>query len=787
MLRSCLLASFRRLLRDKVYAGINIGGLAVGIACCLMIAMWIEREMTYDRFHPHADRLYQVHEEICRSDGFYRLRAGSGVPLAPLAVQDVPSIEKATRVLRMQGVLQAGRMLAYEPVLYVDSNFFDFFGFTLARGNSVTALRGPSGIVLSKALAIKYFGTQDVIGRTLTLNGRRDVIVTGLLAEPRGPSHIRPECIASLAGALEDIPSLAEHWDAASWTYVLVKDGIDPGRVESQLTSSARRWRPEPGLTVTYHLAPIKSIHLSPPIGGQLESGTDPGTIYTYALAAFIILFLACANFTGLTLARSSGRTREIGIRKALGGGRSDLVAQFVIECMVTAGLAVALALILLEALTPAFARLIGEKFSIDFFSPVLWVAALAAIVVSGALAGLYPALYLSGLHPAACLCGRRRAGWLLRNRNVLVLAQFGISAVLLMCAAVGHDQLTMLTTADLGFARDNTIIVPLGYQNAHVRDVMTTEVARLDGVARVSAASNVLGGSDCHGLTFSRAGHPERTALPMIWIDKGFLTLTGLNDVNGNLLSDSADAKGKMYFSQSAAKEIGFSTRNPVQVEARADGDSVWYTSTVSTMLKDFNYRNLYSYNSTLVLVVDPDRCEYLYVRYKPGMRQKVTAAIADKWRRVMPDRPFESFLLDDYIKANYSRDLRYTWTLTSGSLLALLVACVGLIGLSAYLIAERTKEIGIRKVLGASVTSLVWLFSKRFLMAMILATAVATPIAYWLSHRWLQDFLFRVPISLISMGVAAGIMWLAAFAGVAVQASLAATASPTDTLRYE
>ena len=787
MLKSCLLASFRRLLRDKVYAAINIGGLAMGISCCLLITMWIEHEVTFDRFHPHADRLYQVQEEISRADGFHRVRAGSGIPLAPLAVEEVSGIESAVRILRMQNILKAGRMLAYEPVLYADSNFFDIFGFTLAKGNPATALCGPSSIVLSRKLAIKYFGSEDVIGRTLILDNRRTLKVTGLLAEPHGSSHIRAECIASLSGALADIPGLKQHWDAFSWTYLLLKKGTDPGGVESQLAEDVRQWRPDPGLTVTYHLAPIESIHLASSIGGQPESGTDPRTLYTYALAALIILILACANFASLTIARSSGRTREIGIRKALGGGRFYLMLQFIIECVVTATFAVALALILLEVFGPAMARLIGEEFSIDLSSPALWLASLAAIVISGVLAGLYPALYLSGLHPSTCFSGRQRAGWIFRHRHFLVLAQFGISAVLLMCAAVGRDQLTMMTTSNLGFTRENTLIVPLGEGRTRVREIMSSEVSRIDDVIGVTAASNIIGGPDCHGLTFNLAGDPARTILPLIWIDKGFATLMGLRDTDGNLPDDSADTRGRVYLTQSATAKIGFTEKDPAMVEARDDEDSVWYASPVSACLKDFHYRNLYNNYSPLALVVDPARCEYLYIRYRPGTRHEVTAAVEDTWRRVVPDQPFESFLLDDYIRANYSRDLRYTRTLTSGSILALIVACVGLIGLAAYLIAARTKEIGIRKVLGASVFSIIWLCSKRFLITVIIATALALPVAWWLSLMWLQGFLFRVAVSPVSLAVTAGIIWLVAFAGVAIQAAVAASASPTDALRYE
>jgi putative ABC transport system permease protein len=787
MIRNSLLTSFRRLLRDKVYAGINIFGLAVGVSCCLLITMWIVGEVTYDRFHPHANRLYQVQEEITRIDGFHRWRAGSGIPLAPLAMQEIPAIEAATRLLRMQEVLQAGRVRSHEQVLFVDSNFFSIFGFTLASGDPVSALRGLSGVILSKRLAIKYFGTTDVIGRTITVNGRRELTVTGVLADPKGLSHIKPECIMPLEIALIDHPSLAKHWDAPSWTYVLAREGVGPDHIESQLTADAGRWRPEPGLTVVYHLAPIKSIHLASSIGGQPEEGTARETIYTYAIAAFIILLLACVNFASLTLARSSNRTREVGIRKALGGRRSDLVIQFLIECMVTAGIAVAAALILLEVLAPVFARLIGEDFSIDYSSLSLWVAAVAAIVISGALAGLYPAFYLSARHPAACFTGRQHPGWVFRNRNLLLITQFGLAAVLLMCAAVGRDQLAMMTTTDMGFTKENTIIVPLGNLRGHVRQVMSNEISGVDGVNRVSAASNILGGPDCHGLTFNVAGNPERTSLPMIWVDRGFLTMMDLQDVNGDLPADSSAVKGQMFFSLSAARKIGFTNRIPVRIEARADGDSVWYTSSVSTLLKDFHYRNLYTRYPPLALVVDPARCEYLYIRYQPGTRKEVTATIAEIWNRVLPDQPFESFLLDDYIRANYSRDMRFTLTLTSGSVLALIVACMGLISLSAYLIAAKRKEIGIRKVLGASMKSLIWLFSKRFLAAVVLATALAAPIAYWLSYKWLQGFLFRVNISPVSLVMIAAIIWLVALAGVAIQAAIAASANPTDSLRYE
>jgi len=794
MLGNHLKVAFRSILRQKGYSFINIAGLAIGIACCVLLLLWVRFEYCFDDFHEKAGRIYRVAEETQRSDGFRRRRASSGVPLGPALVQEFPAVEAAVRFFRTDALITCGRDGFLETGLFfADPEVFQVFDFPLIAGDPKTALKEPFTAVITEEFARKYFGRDDPLGKTVRYENHYDFTVTGILAPIPLNSHLRFDFLGSFSSLTSAWQGFAEHWDAPVWNYILLRPDVPPQQIESQLPALVGRLRgPEAAATITLHLQPLLDIHLGSFLGGEVENKIEPKTLFQYALMAVLILAIAGVNFVNLATARSSQRAMEAGMRKVLGGSRTNLIMQYLGESILMSMIATLLALVLVELLKPAFSRLVGAQVSFAYLpGPVIWFGFLGTALVVGLAAGIFPAIHLSAAPPAAALKGGFARGITgLKLRRVLVVFQFGCAAILLICTLIGFDQFHFLLNKDLGFDRDDLLVVPMTDSSISSKyNIMKNAFQQCDGVAAVAAASNIPGEDDCHGLTFQRPDGAGMLNTAVVWVDPDYPRTLGLTLDDGRGFDANALA-GTVMLNQAAVTAFGFS--DPIgQPLASYAGENEqltpMYQSTIAGVVKDYNFRKLNNRIMPLVVMVDQKRCEYAFVRFQPGHRGETLNRLKTIWAGLFPERPFLYTFVDDFLAAQYRPTEHFATILNYVCLLAGVVACIGLFGLASFVISRRTKEIGVRRVLGASSGAIVALLSREFLTAVAIANILAWPLAYFIMTRWLQDFVYRVAIDPGIFLMSAALALAVAFLTIGGHAFRAARANPVDSLKYE
>ena len=788
--------ALRNLRRHKGYATINIAGLAVGITCCVMILLWVTFEFSFDSFHKKAQRIYRIAEQTRRSDGYYRRRACTGTPLGPALMEECPAAEVVTRLFQTDALISCGaKGFSEKGLMFADSSIFDIFSFALLKGDQRTALSQPFTAVITRELAHKYFGDSDPIGRTLTYENRRDYTVTGILAPIPANSHLQFQFLASLSSLTSASTEFAAHWDAPVYTYVLVREGFSLSQFESQLPALIQKYRgADAAATVTLWLQPLLSIHLHSDLGGELEDKTDISTLYQYAGLALFILLVACVNFINLATAQASRRAREVGIRKVLGGSRADLMRLYLGESIVIAGCATLVAIVLVEILKPIFSSVVGVPLALAYLpSSGFWLGLAAVPVVVGSAAGIFPAFYLSAVSPAEALQGATTRGPKRAVlRKILVVFQFAVASMLLVCTMIGYSQLGYLLNKDLGFDKNALLIVPIGdYAVQSKQDALKSAFEQREGVVSVASASNIPGDRDCYGLTFRRPDGQGYVSLPVLWVDPAYVRTLDLGLLQGkDFESGSSRATGAVLLSESAVRALNLS--NPVGQQLQSystDGNNLtpMYESSVVGIARDFNFRDLSYTLQPLVIMLDPGRCEQMLIRIREGSESVTLNRLREAWTSLFPNRPFMYSFLDDRLAANYGKVRHFTEVLNYSSFLAMLVACIGLFGLASFVIVQRTKEIGLRRVLGASSSKIVSLLTREFLLAVAVANVVAWPMAYLLMRWWLQGFIYRVGISpglFLLTGIST---FTIAYITIGYQAFRAATANPVESLKYE
>jgi putative ABC transport system permease protein len=797
MIRSYIISALRSQWRYKGYAAINIGGLTIGIAISILILLWVVFESSFDSFHENADRIYRVAEETHRPDGYVRRRASSGTPLGPALMEELPSVEAATRLYRTDGLIRYQDHLFNEQALmFADADIFQVFSFPLLEGDRRTALKEPFTVVITEELAHKYFGDNDPIGKVLTFNNRRDFTVTGILAPIPANSHIRFSFLGSLSSFTGVSPEFANYWDSPVWNYVLLRPGSSPLELEKQLPALVRKLRGQAvASTIRLWLQPLRDIHLHSFLGGELEQKTAISTLHSYGALAILILFIACVNYINLATARGILRAREIGIRKVLGGSRASLIVQHLCESIVVAGIAALFSVVIIEILRPTFASLVGAPLSFRYLpKAILWPGFIAITVVVGLIAGIYPALRLTASTPIETLKaettgGKRRAVL----RRTLVVLQFSVATVLVICTMIGRGQLSFLVNKDLGFNQSDLVIVPLQSGAAHGKlDVIKNAFKRHQGVADITVASNVPGDPDCHGLTFRRPDGAGYMSVPVLWVDPDYARTLGLDVIEGNDLpsTSSTHPGGTVLVNQKAAEEFGFpNSVGRALLSFASDGDELtpMYQSIVVGIVRNFNFRDLSERLQPLVIIPDPARCEQMLVRLRPGSETFTLDSLKAEWAQLLPNEPFTYRFLNDFLASNYAGTQHFATVLEYASVLALLIACIGLFGLGSFLILQRTKEMGIRRVVGASSFTVLSLLTGEFLKSFALANLLAWPIAYWLMRRWLEGFRYRMEIG-VGVFLLAGLgTLLIGLLAIGYQTLKAAHANPVDSLRYE
>ncbi|HEV3325210.1 MAG TPA: ABC transporter permease [Puia sp.] len=808
MFTNYLKTAFRSLLKNKGFTALNVLGLTLGIATCLLIVFYVLDELSYDRYNEKADRIYRINNEI-KFGGNENVYAASPAPAALAMKNDFPEVEQ---VVRLQGagrirVKKGSQYIQENHAVYADSSLFAVFTLPLIEGDAANALMAPKSVVITEQTAKKYFNRTDVVGQTLLINDNEPYKITGVIKDLPVESHFRFDFFF----AISDLSASRE----AAWlsnnfiTYVVLKPGSDPARLEAKFPGFLRKYmgpQLQDVLHLTYEgfekggnyyhfsLFPLTKIHLQSNSVDDLAPNGNIEYIYIFSAIALFILLIACINFMNLSTARSANRAREVGVRKVLGSPRKFLVAQFLTESVLVTLGGAGLAVILAWALLPLFNTLSGKELTISYYLisrllPIL----LVFVVIIGGLAGSYPAFFLSAFQPIDVLKGKLASGFKGgRLRSTLVVFQFAISFFLITSTLVVYQQIQYIQSRDLGYNRDHVLIVQntgtLGSQ-AHafkqeVKQLPGVENATLTGELPTAENGNWTSLFEDRGLDQRRAVHSQ------LWsVDEDYLGTLGMKIKSGrNFSKEMPTDSSAVIVNEAAAKMLSFA--NPLNQSLYAPADNLLKkinTYHIIGVIKDFNFQSLRKNVTPMALTLDEDRGA-LSVRIHAGANiPALMAQVEDKWKGLSPNQEFAySFMKDDF-DGLYRAEQRIGKIFLAFSSLAILIACLGLFGLVAYAAEQRTREIGIRKVLGAGIATIVRMLSRDFIKLVLLAILIASPLAWLAMHKWLQGFAYPVGISVWIFIVAGLIALVIAVLTLSFQTIRAAVANPAKSLKTE
>jgi putative ABC transport system permease protein len=798
-----LKVALRTLRRQKGYVALNVLGLALGLVCCGFIGLYVQDERSFDRFHERAERIYRLTRET-RTAGRDDAEAVTSAPMAPVLAAELPGVERAVRVVRSGGLLERGegaaRVRRQEDALaYADAAFFDVFSFPLVDGDPRRALAAPGAVVLTETLARVYFGDADPMGQALRLDNTTTLTVTGVMRDVPANSHLTFDAVVSWAtweaGArATDNEWLLDGWNANYlYTYLLLPEGAAPGRVEAALPAFVERHLAEHVGQLFEHYAlrlqPLPAIHLGPALTAEPSPTTDPARLYVIALVGAFILLIACVNFVNLATARAAQRAKEVGLRKAIGAWRGQLVRQFLAESVLVSAAAFVLALVASQLLLPGFDALAGKEVGSLWAHGGLYPLLLGALaLVVGLGAGSYPAFVLSGFRPAAVLRGpfrSSRQGALLRQG--LVVFQFAISIALIAGTAVVYTQLRYMRSQPLGFSEDPLLVLTYGGDAAVQARVEAVRqaLARQPGVLEATVASSVPGtGHNQLSVEYEGPdGAVRQDAMNQYAVDAHYPATLGLTLVAGRAPA-AADSSRGYLLNEAAVAQIGW--RSAEEAVGKPFGLPNVEGEVVG-VVRDFHYHSLREAVEPLFLHAFPDFYDRFTLRLAPADVHATVAAVERAWAAEAPHLPFTYTFLDERFDEQYRADARFGQLFGVFAGLAILVACLGLFGLASYTAEQRTKEIGVRKVLGASVAGIVALLSRDVLRLLAVAFVVAVPLAYVAMDRWLEGFAHRVALGPGVFAVAGALALLIALLTVSTQTLRAAAADPVSALRSE
>lgn len=795
MLKSYLKIALRSLLKHKSYSLINLAGLTIGIMCCILILLWVQHEVNFDRFHTRHDRIYRIVK--LNAQDVYRGIVRAGAPWGPALQEEYPEVEAFVRFRHFGRTLvkRDDKGLFEDNGFYTDSTFFDVFSFKLLKGDQKTALTEPNAVVLTQDLANKLVPDRNPLGARLEFDGATRV-VTGVVQNPPENSHLDFAFLVPFSSyALWD----KDEWDVSNfYVYLLLEKNADIKALEAKFPDFQRRHiTSEEAEQTLVRLQPLTDIHLHSNYERELQPNGNAMYVTLFSVVAILVVLIACINFMNLSTAKSAKRAREIGIRKVVGSLRTQLIQQFLSETMVLSFLALLAALVLVELLLPAFSNLTGKTLALDF-STNEWLlpALLALALVVGLLAGVYPAFYLSRFRPTAVLKGDWLPGsgrtWL---RKALVVFQFSISVALILATFLVNRQLDFISNKRLGFDHSQMLVIRITDSSIE-DDYQPFKQALLahNQIMAATASGNLLGGSDW-GMPFiatSDSGEQRYQARTLL-VDHDFVGTLQMEIVKGRDFSDkiASDVDEAMLINETAAQMYNWS--DPVGMRFKRidgqdeQGNTVWQTSRIVGVVKDFHFRSLHEEIRPMVMFIQPGWFRFLSIRLNTQYLAETLRFVESTWRQFEPERPLDYFFLDSTFDELYRSEKRLAQIFVGFSGLAILIACLGLFGLAALSAEQRTKEVGIRKVLGASVAGIVGLLSREFMLLVLLANLIAWPVAYYVMQRWLENFAYRVGVSWWLFAVAGGMALLIALLTVSTQAIRAGLANPVDSLRYE
>ena len=791
MLKSYLITAYRNSLKNKLYAGINVLGLAIGITCCLFIILYVRHERSYDQFHEKKDRIFKVLRTNDR-DG-YEIGPISA-PYAEALRNDFPEeVEAAVRVMPRSGLITHNdRAFTGDNISFVGRDFLYVFSFPLTRGNPATALREPGSVVLTTEMARKYFGDQDPIGQELTYESEYPMVVTGVLAPVPENSHLKLDFLASVH-LFEKEEWFTGWWNNNMLTYVLLREGVSEAALEERFPAFMDKYLgadfEQYGIEVGLTLQPMTEVYFASNV--QYDAWTQHGNAsmtYIFLAVALFILLIACINFMNLATARAARRATEVGVRKTLGANRTDLIYQFFGESFLTTFIAVLLTLVLMTALLPLFNQFAEINLTLPLDNFVFPSLLLGVVVVVGLLAGSYPALFLSAFVPVKALKGgsqiEARGKYL---RKGLVVFQFVISIVLMVAVLVVNQQMDFVQDQRLGFDKEQVMLLEINSDELYnQRESFRNRLRQDSRIVHVSMASGEPGGF--HDMySFRVEGKDEDVTMNTVFTDTEYLHAVGLTLVAGRNFSPqrNTDTLEAIILNETAVRSLNWSPAEALGKEiTNPFSDSI--PRRVIGVVEDYHFASLHNKIDPLAIMMGTDY-RIIAIKTTPGAVAPVVDLVSEAWSAVVSQHPFSFNFLDESYDQLYRAEQRQGQVFTLFASIAVFIACLGLFGLVTFVAEQRTKEIGVRKVLGASVLQLVRLLTKDFAVLVFIALLIASPLAYYAMDQWLADFAYRVPIRPLVFMIAGASALLIALLMVSWQSARAALANPVDALRSE
>jgi putative ABC transport system permease protein len=788
--------------RNKLFSFINVFGLSVGIASCLIIYLWIQKELSYDKFHKNAHRIYRVERELFRDNRFSQWPI-TGAKYKQALVDDIPEIENAVRFYRREFSLKDYRNIAHRQQLFaVDNSIFEIFDFGLTEGDEKSALLRPKTVVLNREKALKYFGTDNVIGKSLEFEWEGNLEkfkVTGILNNVPENSHIKFDMLISMSSFLEE--NFTEWRSNYLYTYVLLHENVSQQKFQYQLKSFVEN-RLEPfygDLTlgdVNIHdvlklkLFPITDIHLYPRVNWEIEAGGNILTVYIFSSIALLILIIACLNFINLSTARANKRAKEVSLRKTIGANKGQLRIQFIQESILLTLLAFTLSIAIIYLALPAFNILFKQNLSINLIlALVKLIILLAAVLSVGFLSGLYPAYFLTRFEPIRIIkhltsSGKGKAGF---RRNMVVI-QFVISIVLFIGMFTIYKQMKYIQDTSLGYNKENVVILPVRSRNVVKNyDAFQTDLLRESQIISVSASADIPSDKIYGDTNYRYMVESDKPySMKNIFADYDFINTYKMEIIAGRSFSKDfkTDTTLTIMLNQSAVYKLGWSENEAV---GKILTHRYTKKSKVVGVVKNFHFKSLHNEIEPLVILLSKDYISYISVRIKIEGVDNTLNKIKQKWQGMFPNDQFEYGFLDERLNELYEKEQNMNNIFLLFSILSILIACLGLLGLSTFMVEDRKKEIGIRKVLGATEFNLIKILSNEFLKWVLLANIIAWPLGWWVMNSWLQNFAYKTEIAWWIFCSAGIIALVIALITVSLQSIKAAITNPVESLRYE
>ena len=818
MLQNFLKIAFRNISKRRGYALMNIAGLAIGITCCLLIFEYVAYERHYDDFHEKASRIFRVQDEEYQQ-GRMVVACASAMPgVAPAMKREFPEVEDAFRLAKVSLLLgnDTRNIKFWEPtVYYADASILNILHLPLQDGDAKTALTGPGKVILSAEEAKKYFGNENPIGKVLTVRNAshpRPLEVTGVFQDYPDNSHLKLNVIVSYPTYSQVIGSYGKPNDVLEtsfgwtdfYTYVLLRKGIDEKQLAAKLPAFIDKHynnlpeNKDQGDRYSLSLMPLKDIHLYSHFTEEAEANGDGQSVTFLFLIAFFIIVIAWINYINLATARSLERAREVGVRKVLGALRGELIRQFMLESLLLNLLALMIAIMITLAVNPLFARLTDRPLPSFFNLPAAYQEYFIALLVFGTfLSGIYPALVLSRYQPVVVLKGvfKNAAGgqWL---RKGLIVGQFAASIILIAGTMLVYRQLYYMQNQDLGADINQTLVLKSagsGLSDSAYSDAFTSfkqEILQVNGVKNMTASSDVMGNEILWSTNWNRVHGGPKQAINLfhLGVDDHFIRSFGLKMVAGEPFSSASESdRKKIILNESAVRVLGFPSPKSAIGELISGGQNDMDSLEVKGVISDYHNEGLQKSIQPLVLLFNRRTRGNFSVKIQEKNAASIIANVKNIWERHFPSDPFNYFFLDEFFNRQYEENRRFGEVFGLFAILAIAIACFGLLGLSAYNVLQRTKEIGVRKVLGASVNSLVFTLSKEFLLLVAVAFVIAIPITGVAMHSWLQGFAYRTSFPWWIYAAAGVLAIFIALVTVGFQALKAALANPINSLRTE